>query len=468
MPRPGAIRQLGILLQPHNPTGKGPAQADTLQNDQPADGPDGAHAHRTARPAETPPSQGFLATLILLALVMNTLARGVTETFAVFLLPVQEALGASRADMTAAYSIFMLVLGISNPFAGQLIDRSGARVTYTFGLLALGLGYLAAGYVSNIWFYYLCVGVLPGLGSAAIGMVAASSLLSRWFTARIGSIMAVPYAASGLGMLLLPLLTQYLLETYDWRSVYKLLGLGVLSLIPLIVFLPLGRISRGSVAWRRMRQSGGQTSSFWTLRNASRTSAFWGLFALYAFTSIAAYSVLPQSVAFLVEMGFGPLVAAGAFGFTGILSAVGILGIGWLSDRLGRLRAVTFSYICSIAGTLSLLCVAIWPSPILVYGYVVLFGLMQGARGPVILSYVTLLFPGGSVGSIYGALSLGMGLGAALGSWVSGLLYEITGTYYASFLFAASASFCGLATFWVQRELRLECSVNEARLASAS
>ena len=445
--RPSAVRLLGILLQP--------IWRHERAQSQPPDA--------NAPPAEPAPSQSFLVTLILLALVMNTLARGITETFAVFLLPVQEALGASRPDMTAAYSIFMLVLGISNPIAGQLIDRTGARVTYTFGLMALGTGYLAAGFVTDIWLYYLCVGFLAGLGSAAIGMVVASSLLSRWFTARIGSIMAVPYAASGLGMLLLPLLAQYLLSSYDWRTVYKLLGLGVLALIPIIMFLPLGRISQGSQAWRRTRQSDGQVSNLWSLRNAVRTSAFWGLFAVYMFTSIAAYSVLPQSVAYLVEMGFGPLVAAGVFGFTGMLSAVGILGIGWLSDRFGRRRTVTFSYLCSIAGTLSLLCVALWPSTLLIYGYVLLFGLMQGVRGPVILSYVILLFPGGSVGSIYGALSLGMGFGAALGSWVSGLLFELTGAYFASFLFAAGSSFCGMAVFWIQRELREERSVDGRR-----
>ena len=67
-----------------------------------------------------------------------------------------------------------------------------------------------------------------------------------------------------------------------------------------------------------------------------RTSAFWGLFAAYLFTSVAAYSVLPHSVAYLVEQGFNPLIAASAFGMTGMLSAVGILAVGWLSDRFGR------------------------------------------------------------------------------------------------------------------------------------
>ncbi|MEO1719429.1 MAG: MFS transporter, partial [Pseudomonadota bacterium] len=76
----------------------------------------------------------LLSTLVVLAFVCNTLGRGITETFAVFLLPVEQALSVSRAEITATYSIYMLVHGIAAPFAGQLIDRLGARITYGIGL----------------------------------------------------------------------------------------------------------------------------------------------------------------------------------------------------------------------------------------------------------------------------------------------------------------------------------------------
>ena len=86
---------------------------------------------------------------------MNMVARGVTETFAVFLLPVQTGLGVSRSDITLTYSVYMLAYGLSAPFAGQLIDRLGARVTYGFGLPCLGVGYLLAGSATELWQYLL-------------------------------------------------------------------------------------------------------------------------------------------------------------------------------------------------------------------------------------------------------------------------------------------------------------------------
>jgi MFS family permease len=416
--------------------------------------------------SEQQTGRAFLVTLVVLAFVMNMLARGVTETFAVFLLPVQQGLGVSRAEITLTYSVFMLAYGLSAPFAGQLIDRLGARITYGFGLTSLGCGYLLAGSATELWHYLLCVGFMGGLGSASLGMIAASALLSRWFTSRIGTVMAVPYAAIGAGMLILPPLTQLALSITDWRVAHRLLGAGVLIVLPLMMLAPLERITAGSPEWRAMRSaSAGSSKGPWTVSAAVRTGAFWGLFAAYFATSVAAYSVLPHSVAYLIELGFNPLTAASAFGLTGMLSVVGILAVGWLSDRFGHLRTASLSYLSTIIGIAALILVSVWPSLALVYAFVWFFGLMQGARGPIIIVLVTRLFPG-SVGSIYGALSLAMGLGAGTGSWTSGLLYERTGSYLASFTLAIVGALIGLTMFWAVRALREEHVASEEVQAS--
>ena len=421
-----------------------------------------------ARESEPPDSQqaaaetgrSFLIALVVLAFSMNLLARGVTETFAVFLLPVQQGLGVSRSDITLTYSVYMIAYGLSAPFAGQLIDRFGARLTYGFGLTSLGLAYVLAGSASELWHYLLTVGLLSGLGSASLGMVIASGLLSRWFTTRMGSIISVPYAASGAGMLLLPPLTQLLLYSYDWRITYRMIGAGVLLILPVVMLIPLERMTAGSAQWRALRrQSAADKAGPWTVTAAMRTSAFWALFLAFLCTSIAAYSVLPHSVAYLIEQGFNPLVAAGAFGLTGMLSVIGIIAAGWSSDRFGRRRTAIVSYFLTILGIVALIAVSAWPSLILVYAFVLFFGLMQGARGPIIVGMVAALFPGGGVGAIYGTLSLGMGFGAGLGSWASGLLYELTGSYVASFTLAIGGALVGLAAFWLVRSLREERSL---------
>jgi len=400
--------------------------------------------------------RAFLIGLVALTFAMNLVARGVPETFAVFLLPVQKGLEVSRADITLTYSVYMLAYGVWAPVAGQLIDRLGARTAYSFGLASLGLAYLLAGFSTQLWHYMVTVGLLGGLGAASLGMIIASALLSRWFTSHIGSIMSLPYAAIGVGMLIVPPLTQLLLRTYDWRLTHQILGASVLLLLPVVMLLPLARMTAGSPEWRRTRGIvAHHAGRIWTIGRALRTSAFWGLFVAYFATSVAAYSVLPHSVAYLVERGFDPLAAAGAFGLAGALSAIGILASGWLSDHFGRRQTATISYLSTMTGIAALALVSVFPTMVLVYAFVCFFGLMQGARGPIVVAMVAQLFRGG-VGAVYGTLSIAQGVGAGLGSWSSGLLYEVTGSYLASFMLAIGAAAIGLASFWVVKSLREE------------
>jgi MFS family permease len=417
----------------------------------------------------------FLASILALMFLMNMLGRGVTETFAVFLLPVEQGLGVGRAQITATYSIYMLVFGLASPLAGQLIDRLGVRISYGCGLVCLGCGYYAAGFSTKLWHYYATVGVLGGMSSALLGMVVASSIMARWFTGdrnpggttgpatgakpagRLGLIVSLPYAAVGAGMLVLPPATQLLLERMSWQAAHKLLGGLVLCLLPLLLALPLRRVSAGSPAWQRSRaaaEAAGQPT--WTLRQALRTQAFWGLALAYFATSWAAYSVLPQSVAYLVGHGFSKLFAASAFGMAGALATFGIIGIATLSDVIGRRQAATLSYLSSMLGITALLLIAVVPSVVLVYAFVLFFGVMQGVRGPIILAIVATLYRGGAVGSIFGALMLAAGLGGACGSLASGLLHDATGGDTASFILAIAACGLGMAVFWLVPSIRHE------------
>jgi MFS family permease len=403
------------------------------------------------------PGADFYVTLVGLTFLMNAVGRGATESFAVFLLPVEIAFQTTRSEIALTYSIYMIVHGFSAPFAGQLIDRLGARVTYATGLTLLAAANFLAGYSTELWHYYLSAGVLSGLGAACLGMVVASALLSRWFTKGLGLMMAMPSAAVGGGMLVFPPLIQLTLQSYTWRETHQMLGICIAALLALVLILPLGRMSGGSIDWRRLRarnKAAGAPS--WTAFHAMRTGAFWALFGLYFFTSVAAYAVIPHSVTFLVEKGFDRVWAAGAFGMTGALSFAGILLMGWYSDYASRLASVTISKIVTLTGIICLILVSWYPSWILVYGFVLCFGLMQGARGPVIATMVSILFRGGSVGTIFGALSMGLGFGAAAGSWISGELHDRTGNYEASFIFAAIASFTGLAIYWLSASLRKE------------
>ena len=401
------------------------------------------------------PSRLFIAGLVALTFVMNAIGRGVSECFAVFLLPVEKALGVDRAAIAATYSVYMIAYGVAAPLAGQLIDRIGVRACYTLGLVSLGVGNLVAASAETIWIYYLGVGVFGGIGTAALGMVAASSLLSRWFQNKLSTAASVPYAAVGGGMLIFPPLAQILSDGYGWRFAHQTLGWMVLAALVVLVLVPIRRYSEGSSAWQELRARASVAGeSPWPVSRALQTSAFWMLFLAYFATAVAAYAVLPHSVAYLVEQGFSPIFAASAFGLTGVLSFIGIMVVGWASDRFGRVGAALWSYIVTTIGIVALIFAGPTGSVLLVYLFVLGFGLMQGARGPILVGLVAQIYKGGSVGAIFGTLSLALGTGAAAGSWASGALHEWTGGYRWSFVMAIAAVGVGMVAFGFSRSLR--------------
>lgn len=394
-------------------------------------------------------AKAMLGGVLTLAFVMNMLGRGATESFAVFLLPVERALGATRSEITGVYSLFMLVNGLAGPFAGTVFDRLGARASYCSGLLLLGGGLYFAGSATVVWHYAATIGLAAGLGVSMLGMVTANALLGRWYRGRLGTAIGVVYAATGFGVLTAAPLAQLLIDALGWRDAYRVMGTALIGLAALAALLPLSRMSRGSFEWQdRRAASEAATGGGWSIVRALRTKAFWALLLVYFLTSLASFSVSPQAVAAMVEAGIGPLAAASAFGLCGMLSLIGNASIAPLVERFGQRLMITLSYLGTVIGILCLAALPSYASMVLVYAWVFLFGINQGTRGPIISTLTATIFAGGGVGRIYGTIALGMGFGAASGSWLSGLLHDVTGGYLVSFVTAASAAALGMMTFW--------------------
>ncbi len=396
-------------------------------------------------------SAGGFAALGVLALcfVMNAVARGAGETYAVFLLPIGQETGWHRADLTSVYSLFMAANGLASPFVGLAFDRLGPRVLYVLGLAALGGGFMLAGSMTSLWELYLCVGLIGGLGIASLGMIPASALISRWFDRNLATAMAVASTGLGTGTLLLVPLAQVLIDGVGWRTAYVWLGGMVLAVAVPVALLPWHRIARGRVE----RPVGIGVDDGPRLLRAVRGRPFWALFMVFFLTAIAVFSVSLQSVAYLVEQGFTPLEAAGAFGFTGVLSIVGMLATGAAVDRYGNRVTATVTYLCTLTGVAALFGMQSAPSFALVVVFVVFFGVSMGARGPIVSTIAATLFAGRGLGTIYGTITTGQGLGAAVGSWVAGYLHDLTGGYDTGFVMSATFAIAAITLFWTVPEL---------------
>ncbi len=393
------------------------------------------------------------ALVLFVCFAFNMLGRGVGDTFIVFLLPLASEFGWTRAQVSSVYSIYLVVTGLASPITGMLLDRWGARVVYPGGLLLLGAGCLVASHLTSLWQFQACIGVLGGMGVSMLGMVPASTLISRWFRERMSTAIGVAYAGFGSGTLVIVPLTQAFIETHGWREAYRVLGLVVLGLLPLVFLLPWRRLLAGNPEYARPAASARAEPPGWSLRAVLRSRSYWQLVQVFAFTALAMYTMIAQIVPYLVHTGLTPLQAATAFGFAGLLSVAGMTASGWSADRFGYRATATASFVATFLGIAVLLLISFQPALWLVVPFVLLFGISQGARGPIVASLTARLFKGPGFATIYGTIFACMSMGAALGSWISGLLFDATGGYRASFAFSMACVFVAAAPFWTSRPL---------------
>jgi len=403
----------------------------------------------------TAPARTARVALIVLALcfALSVLGRGLAESFTVFLKPISENFGWDRAEVVSVYSLCALAGGLSAPLIGRLFDISGPRAVYALGLLLLGGSFLVASLADHLWQFQLSVGLAVGIGVAFIGNVPNSILLSRWFGPKLPTAMAVVYSATGAGVLILLPLSQILIDRFGWRAAYQFYGaLALVLLVPLLL-LPW-RLFAGGSPHVLKKSAGPIDGEGWTLSRAMRHHAFWALFATFFFTAIGMYAIAPQVVAYLVEVGFPPLQAATAWGFSGVVLLFGMLGVSSLDGLIGRRPSVLFSYALSIIGIIMLWALQWHPNFWLLTGFVVCFGSMIGSRGPLLSATAMKLFRGNRVGTIYGSISIGSGLGSAIGSWSGGLIHDLTHSYNPLIAFALIAVVLGMIPFLVVPALR--------------
>jgi MFS family permease len=388
--------------------------------------------------------------------VFGFLGRGMMESYAVFILPLSTQFGWDRTSLSGVYSVAYLAIGWSGPLVGFLFDRLGPVVVYFVGLALAAAATCAAAFATELWQFYLALGLGYGLAAACLGAVSMASLLARWFRERLNSALAFGYASASLGILLTAPSAQHLIDAYGWRRAYLVFSAVLLAALPLLLLLRRVRAGEGHPDFPIRKAAPGErrrSADGMSLRDAFRSAAFWGLIFTFTMTGIGMFTTILQVPAFLVEIGYTPQYAAQAFGLVGLLAPPGMIGFGWLGDRIGRRNSVLLSYGGTVLGMACLLGLTQGPSLPLVAGFVFFFGGTFGSRGPAISAIATGVFRGPEMGRIYGFITVGMGLGGALGAWFGGFWHDYTQGYVVGLCFAMVAVSMGGVPFLLIRQL---------------
>ncbi|MBO6718692.1 MAG: MFS transporter [Rhizobiaceae bacterium] len=366
-------------------------------------------------------SWGRLAVSILIATIGNVGMWAVV----VVLPAVQAEFGVERGDASIPYTLTMVGFAIGNVLMGRYIDRFGIALPIALAAVANGAGFILAGLAPTLWLFALGQGVLIGIGTAInFGPLIAD--VSHWFWKRRG--LAVAAAASGnyLAGALWPPIMNYFLTDAGWRATY--VGIGVFIIATIV---PLALLLRRQRPEEPLLADG--TSSGPPLKQTALSPRALQALLIIAGLGCCMAMAMPQVhiVAYCVDLGYG--VARGAE-MLSIMLAAGIisrLASGVLADWIGGVRTLLIG---SIGQGLSLLFFIPFDGLVSLYVVSLVFGLAQGGIVPSYAIIVREYLPAKVAGERVGIVIMATIAGMAIGGWLSGYIYDLTGSYAAAFI----------------------------------
>ncbi len=378
------------------------------------------HGHAGSRPSLVDSPYAWLR--LGVALLLCTLGSAGMWTYVVALPVVQGDFGLVRADASLPFTMAMVGFGLGNGLLGRLTDRTGIFVPILLGIAAIGVGYVGAGLAPNLW-TLSAWHVLIGLGAATFFGPMISDI-SHWFLKRRGIAVAIAASGNYVGGAVWPAVTSYFIATSGWRA--TLIGIGIACVI---VMLPLSLMFRG--ATHVPDESSDQATAY---RAPDLGVSPNTLFLLLCIAGVACCvaMAMPQVhiVAYCGDLGYG--VARGAE-MLSLMLACGVIsrvGSGFIADRFGGvvslligalMQAVALTLYLFFDGLTSLFLIS------------ALFGLFQGGIVPSYAIIIREYFPPREAGTRVGIIILSTVFGMGFGGWMSGAIFDHTGSYRAAF-----------------------------------
>ncbi len=356
-----------------------------------------------------------------------TISSSTMYVVSVVLPSVQKEFGVARADASLPYTLLMIGVGVGGIFMGRLADRRGVMLPNLIGAAGLAIGFVLAGMSSGIVGFALIHGLLLGLAGASATFAPLVADTSLWFVKRRG--IAVAICASGIYLAgaVWPPIVQHFVETVGWRQTYIGLGIFCALSVPPLALLMRARAPALAAAAPSPRGATPSTRPFGLSMNAAQL-----LLCLAAIACCVAMS-MPQVhiVAYCGDLGYGAARGAQMLSLMLGCGVVSRLVSGAICDRIGGLRTLLLGSLLQGAALLLFL-----PFDSLTSLYIIagLFGLFQGGIVPSYAIIVREHFPASEAGARVGSVLMCTLLGMALGGWMSGKVFDLTGSYHAAFL----------------------------------
>ena len=369
----------------------------------------------------------YAARRLFITLILMTLGGSSMYVVSVVLPEVQRDFGVSRADASLPYTLMMLGFGAGGLAMGKLADKWGVHISLWIGAVGVGSGFVLAGLSPNIWLFALSHGLLMGLFGSSSTFAPLLADTSLWWNKRRGIAVGVCASGNYLAGSIWPALAQQGVETLGWRNTYIWIGIVCGLGMACLAFLMRQRPPTLAVA------APGSVQSL-----ASEKPFGMSIPAAHALLCVAGVGccvamAMPQVhiVAYCTDLGFG---AARGAEMLSIMLACGIVSrlvSGAICDRIGGLKTLVLG---SVLQGLALLLFLPFDGMVSLYLISALFGLFQGGIVPSYAIIVREYFPAQRAGVLVGAVIMATMIGMALGGWMSGKVFDLTGSYHAAFV----------------------------------
>jgi MFS family permease len=371
-------------------------------------------------------------------------AYGVRFSYGVYFKPMAADLGYSSAVTASAYSLSMFLEGIFSLVMGGLSDRFGPRIVLTISSLLVGAGYCLMPHVHSPWQLYVFYGLILGIGMGGI-FVPTISMTARWFTARRNLMTGLVSSGAGIGMLVLPPLSAHLIQSFGWRTTFPIMGIAILVVVLVAAqFLKRDPSSLGLMPYGetpRVEKGKASVASGFTFQQALRLPQFWVIFimiVLYGFYSSAInVHIVPDAI----NTGMSPTTAANILAVSGGLLVVGRVILGTAADRTNNKRIFLFGFTLS---TLALVWIILQQAHWGFFVFALLIGFAQGGIGTSQSPLVASVFGLKAHGLIYGCVGFGYTIGAALGPFFTGYIFDVTSSYNLALIICVGTSVLAL------------------------
>ena len=380
--------------------------------------------------------------------------------------------GWSRGLTAGAYSVGFIASTAMLPFLGPLVERFGPRIVIPVGALLTAGGFMMLMYINDPMGLYVAMGLLIMNGSMATSYVIHSMFIPNWFVRNRGLAVGIAFSGVGFGALVMLPLFQWIIETSGWRmACFYIAILVAVVLVPLnLLFqrarpeemglLPdggaqAGANDAGSAARSERIHNKAWAATDWTVGRAVRTVRFWAMFTAMFAALFVWYGIQTHQTKFLIDKGFEPGFAATMLGLTAFFGIFGQIGIGALSDRIGRELSWTLAQAGFGVSAIILVLIARSPSVELVYLAMAAQGLLGYGMAALFGAITTEVFSGRRVASIVALMGLGGNLGGGTGPWVLGVTHDAYGSYEVGLWICWGMAILSIVCVWIVSPARI-------------